>query len=607
MTANNRRPEPGRLARRESWLLVGLLCVALATVGLVWVSVQAGNALAGLDPVRDDPFVLLIHLAQGKVAWTSWSTAVAAAIAVVLTVAAAVAVRARPQRRRGRSRVDRAASYMGRGRDIDDLTLRTAQEKARRLGVAATPGVPIGRSVATGERLWGSWEDMHIDIWGPRTGKTTSRAVPAILGAPGAVLVTSNKRDVADATRDVRAKSGPVWVFDPQRIALEEPGWWWNPLSYVTDEVKAQHLAEHFVAASARPGARSSDPHFEDSGRDLLAGMLLAAALDGRPITAAYTWLTKPTNEEPADIVRDHGIHLTADQMVGFASLPDRERGSVYSTARRYASCLTNRQIARWVTPHGDGPDPRPQFRPDDFVLSGGTLYSLSKEGQGTAGPLVTALTVAVVEAAEELASRSAGGRLATPLLGVLDEAANVCRWAELPNLYSHYGSRGIVLMTILQGWSQGVEVWGEHGMRKLWSAANIRVYGGGVNDDGFLETLSKVIGDYDRMTSSTSSGRGHRSVSAQLHRERILDVSELASLPKGRAVVLASGSRPTLVRTEPWMSGPQAAEVAASIAAHDPHAEHTIREAQTELVAVETAAGSEEAVLGNPHEGRAS
>ena len=43
---------------------------------------------------------------------------------------------------------------------------------------------------------------MHIDIWGPRTGKTSSRAVPAILDAPGSVLVTSNKRDVVDATLD---------------------------------------------------------------------------------------------------------------------------------------------------------------------------------------------------------------------------------------------------------------------------------------------------------------------------------------------------------------------------------------------------------------------
>ncbi|GAA1979560.1 hypothetical protein GCM10009718_15440 [Isoptericola halotolerans] len=92
-----------------------------------------------------------------------------------------------------------------------------------------------------------------------------------------------------------------------------------------------------------------------------------------------------------------------------------------------------------------------------------------------------------MVEAAEELAARSAGGRLATPLLGVLDEAANVCRWRELPNLYSHYGSRGIVPMTILQSWSQGVEVWGESGMKKLWSASNVKVYGGGVSEVAFL------------------------------------------------------------------------------------------------------------------------
>ena len=217
----------------------------------------------------------------------------------------------------------------------------------------------------------------------------------------------------------------------------------------------------------------------------------------------------------------------------------------------------------------------------------GGTLYSLSKEGPGTAGPLVTALTVAVVEAAEDLAAHSAGGRLTTPLLGVLDEAANVCRWRELPNLYSHYGSRGIVLMTILQSWSQGVEVWGEAGMKKLWSAANVRVYGGGVSEGPFLEDLSRMIGDYDRLAASTSTGREHRSVSRQLHRERILDVADLAAMPRGRAVVLASGARPTLIRTQPWMTGPHATAVRASIAAHDPQGEQTIRQAASELAAV--------------------
>lgn len=166
--------------------------------------------------------------------------------------------------------------------------------------------------------------------------------------------------------------------------------------------------------------------------------------------------------------------------------------------------------------------DLRPQFQPETFVRGGGTLYSLSKESRGTAGPLVTALTVAVVEAAEELAGRSSRGRLTVPLLGVLDEAANVCRWRELSNLYSHYDSRGIVLMAILattkavtiraQSWSQGVEVWAESGMRKLWSASNVKVYGG-VDEEAFLEHLSAVVGDFDAQTSSVSYGKGHRQV----------------------------------------------------------------------------------------------
>ena len=118
---------------------------------------------------------------------------------------------------------------------------------------------------------------------------------------------------------------------------------------------------------------------------------------------------------------------------------------------------------------------------PTEFITNPtGTLYSLSKEGANTAGPLVTALTAEVAEAAEHHAATNPGGRLPTPLLAVLDEAANVCRWRAQPHLYSHYGSRGIILMTILQSWSQGADVWGESGMRKLWSAANIAVYGGG-------------------------------------------------------------------------------------------------------------------------------
>lgn len=577
-TPNNRRRDPGGFGAETLMLLVGIGGVAAAIVVLN-VAVRLGHQLDGTGvELPSDPFAFTLGVILGRVPWpasATWIVAVLLATVLALVVLAIVGV---VRYRKGRTRVDRASSYMGRGKDVEGLSKRNAQAQATRLGVTGSLGVPIGKTLGQ-MPLYGTWEDMHIDIWGPRTGKTTSRAVPAILDAPGGVLVTSNKRDVVDATRDVRAEAGPVWVFDPQGIALENPTWWWNPLSYVTDEVRAAKLADHFASGSRDPGAKT-DAYFDPAGQDLLAGLLLAASLDVRPITDVYTWLTRPTEEEPIDILRRHGYDLTADQVRGVITAPEKQRGGIYGTAQQMASCLTNRQVAAWVNPQGN-PDLRAQFDPAAFVRDGGTLYSLSKEGRGTAGPLVTALTVAVVEAAEELAAGSAGGRLSVPLLGVLDEAANVCRWRELPNLYSHYGSRGIVLMTILQSWSQGVDVWGESGMRKLWSASNVKVYGGGVSEDAFLESLSKLIGDYDRQASSVSSGRGGRSVNQQLHRERILDVADLAAMPKGRAVVLSSGNRPTLIRTQPWMTGPHAEKVKASIAAHDPQASRTIIEAQ--------------------------
>ena len=577
-TPNNRRRDPGGFGAETMMLLVGIGGVVAAIVVLN-VAVRLGHQLDGTGvELPSDPFAFTLGVVMGRVPWpasATWIVIVLLAIVLALVVLAIVGV---VRYRKGRTRVDRASSYMGRGKDVEGLSKRNAQAQATRLGVTGSLGVPIGKTLGQ-MPLYGTWEDMHIDIWGPRTGKTTSRAVPAILDAPGGVLVTSNKRDVVDATRDVRAEAGPVWVFDPQGIALENPTWWWNPLSYVTDEVRAAKLADHFASGSRDPGAKT-DAYFDPAGQDLLAGLLLAAALDVRPITDVYTWLTRPTEEEPIDILRRHGYDLTADQVRGVITAPEKQRGGIYGTAQQMASCLTNRQVAAWVNPQGN-PDLRAQFDPAAFVRDGGTLYSLSKEGRGTAGPLVTALTVAVVEAAEELAAGSAGGRLSVPLLGVLDEAANVCRWRELPNLYSHYGSRGIVLMTILQSWSQGVDVWGESGMRKLWSASNVKVYGGGVSEDAFLESLSKLIGDYDRQASSVSSGRGGRSVNQQLHRERILDVADLAAMPKGRAVVLSSGNRPTLIRTQPWMTGPHAEKVKASIAAHDPQASRTIIEAQ--------------------------
>ena len=183
----------------------------------------------------------------------------------------------------------------------------------------------------------------------------------------------------------------------------------------------------------------------------------------------------------------------------------------------------------------------------------------------------MAALTDAVLKAGETAGGAMPGRRLDPPLLSVLDEAANICRIRRLPSLYSFYGSRGLPIITILQSYAQGVDVWGREGMRKLWSAANVRTYGGGVAETDFLDEMSRLIGEHDVTTRSTSSGRGHRSVSRQTRRQRILDVSDLGALPRGRMVVFASGAPPALGRTCPWQTGPYAEAIRASLARWDP------------------------------------
>ena len=559
----------------QATAMVTLIVVIVVVVTSVAGAVHLGARLDGGDQALPaNIFELVIGVATGTVAWPASATTVLIAFLAAGAALGAVVFVLALRRSSRSSRVDGAARHMGRGPALAAVSRRGATATAKRLGVAS-PGLPIAAHVPSGQTLYSSWEDVSVDIWGPRTGKTTSRAVPAIMAAPGAVIATSNKRDLLDATRDPRAGVGPVWIFDPQAIANQPPTWWWNPLSYVVDEVKAGQLAKLFATSTRKPSART-DAYFDNAATSLLGNLLLAAAMAGRPITDVYLWLTDPTNDEPATLLRQHGHVLPAAAVEGIVTAPDKQRAGVYGSAQETVSFLISRAAAQWVTPNGPG-DPRPQFDPAAFVDSVDTLYLLSKEGEASTGPLVTALTVAVTEAAEDLAKRSPGGRLSTPLVAVLDEAANVCRWHALPDQYSHYGSRGITIMTILQSWSQGVEVWGREGMRKFWSAANIKVYGGGVSETEFLGELSQLVGDFEMDTTSTSHGKGGRTRSLSTRREQVLSVADLAHLPRGRAVLIASGAPATLVRTLPWMAGPHAAAVAASIRAHDPAAAATL------------------------------
>ena len=201
-----------------------------------------------------------------------------------------------------------------------------------------------------------------------------------------------------------------------------------------------------------------------------------------------------------------------------------------------------------------------PVFDPSEFAASRDTLYLLSKS-RSAAAPLIAALSDTAMRAAERRAERL-GGRLDPPLVVPLDEAANICRIADLPDLYSHLGSRGITPVTILQSYEQGVTVWGEHGMATLWGAATKKIIGAGVDSPRLARDLATLVGQHDVPVRTLNYGDGRVSESVSLRRQDILEPAAIRALPPGTALLLATGIKPALIHLTPWYAGPRAAEI---------------------------------------------
>lgn len=555
--------QAGRRAQPTSetpWIVLGAALGVFVLLGLGW-------GFAGLlsRPVREsadraNPLSVIIGQIQGSVPVTAIQVLVFVlmiAVFGVLGVALAIGWRSNGS---GSSRVDNRARDMAHSRDMTPMMEKAQAKDSERLrATGASAGVPLARLVNNSKRLLASWEWVQVWIMGPRAGKTSCVCIPQIMETNGPVLATSNKRDIVDMTRGPRSRHGKVWVHDVQDIIGESASWFWNPLSFVTDKERAQKLTDVFESAVVRKNDQG-DAYFGPAAKALCSNYIWAAAVGDRPITDVFKWANDEKDFTAVKILRENGEHQAAESLEQTQMLTDKQRDGVYGTVRTWLEVLGNPTVVPWL--RRDANPKREEFDPEAFVRSTDTIYLISREGGGSARAITAALVMAILTTAEKVAAHQRGGRLAPPIMAVLDEAANVVRWPELPDLYSHYGSRGIVVSTFFQSYAQGVEAFGEHGMQKMWSAANIRVAGSGLSEDKFLPFLSNLIGDRDVVKRTSTAQRGGHSTSTSVQRERILEPSDLAQLPRGRAVLTSSGFPAALLNLEHFSQKPYAQDI---------------------------------------------
>ncbi|MEU6332786.1 TraM recognition domain-containing protein [Streptomyces sp. NPDC047049] len=452
------------------------------------------------------------------------------------------------------------ARHLAKPADVAHLTTPKLAEQALKLRASLAGqrpedldpddcGALLGRLRPNGPELRRNLEDVELAIMAPRSFKTSAFAIPRVLAAKGACVVTSRRADVWQATAEYRRKrtKGPILVFDPQHIAHHPQEFWVDLLDGIDNVEDAGRLAQHFVAGVADERAREI---WGPAARALLSELILAAALDNRSLDDVFAWLVDTSTGVPATILEKHPqfANMARNYRARQAGAVETTQG-IYETARSGAACLRDPRTMAWVTKPST---PMQKLNLRHFVRSQGTLYLMSHKGAGSAAPLVAALTDSLFREALRAAEAS-GGRLDPCLDVILDEAANVCPIGDLPDLYSYLGGAGINVLTILQSIKQGESVWGETGMEMLWGASTIKIIGAGIDDAKLASDLARLIGEHDVNTRSVTRTRDGWSVSESPRRQQIMSAADVRALKKGTALLLATGTRVAMIDLLPW------------------------------------------------------
>jgi type IV secretion system protein VirD4 len=424
------------------------------------------------------------------------------------------------------------------------------REHSRRLGGGAYLGLSPGGS-------WVAADPEHaVMVLGPpRSGKTSAVVIPAMLAAPGPAVSTATKPDVLSATWRARAEVGQVWLFDPSgegsSLAPEIRRLSWSPVTAASSWDAALLMARAMAACSAPGRGTANESHWRERSSALLAPLLLAANLGGRPVAELLRWVLRHDIAPAGLALEDHGQVVAGDVLVGIAKTDERERSSIFSAAAGVLAAYNADATRRAAT--------SPNFDPARFVASTDTIYvTAPAHRQALCAPLVVGLLEQIRHATYERPTEG------SPVFLCLDELANIAPIHDLPALVSEAGGQGLHVLACLQDLSQARERWGEGAADGLLSLFQTKLILSGIADPRTLEAISIGIGEYDRRLVSHTLGRtrpekllpapgtSSESVTYQTQRQRTVPPGEIARLPPGQGLLLR-GTEWSLLRLTPW------------------------------------------------------
>jgi type IV secretion system protein VirD4 len=395
-------------------------------------------------------------------------------------------------------------------------------------------------------RRWG-WpiyaeKSTHtLMVGATRSGKTTSGILPNALLWKGSLIAASSKGEVMMETYRERLELGPVWCLDlrpggyrlPEGVLAAD----WSPLHGLASRQhgwdRARGIAQAMSGVTQQKGS-GGDPYWAERGASLLAPVMWAAAINGKPLSRVLEWLREPDISPARAIIESEidkgrrGAKEAYHQLSEFAGGKLTEGGhgsSIVSSAVNALSWAGGRVLERCDIG---------TFAPEILVTSG-TLYiispSISSSGYGGA-PAVVGVLDALWSATRDAKEHENPER--AEQLWLLDEVANIAP-VPLTNLLSESAGYGITLAVAVQSYAQLENRWGQEEARAIVDNSVNKLIWGGLSDATFLRVLEAIGGE---TTMAVRGGRGAR------ERRPSWPVERIKHLPK-RSVLVYSHRRP--------------------------------------------------------------
>ena len=141
------------------------------------------------------------------------------------------------------------------------------------------------------------------------------------------------------------------------------------------------------------------------------------------------------------------------------------------------------------------------------------------------------------------------GGKLKNRVVFYCDELGTIPPIESLELIFSASRSRRLMMVPIIQSFGQLQKNYGREGSEIIVDNCQDTIFGGFAPNSQTAETLSKALGERTVLSGSVSRGKNDPSQSLQMMSRPLMTPDELKSLPKGRFIVMKTGTHPMQTR----------------------------------------------------------